>query len=1244
MSRVLRFVLVGLAVAALVTAGVVVVVSETGDERASEQEAAEPTAEPGPVPGVVEPPDAGDAPIDEDDLSIESIIERKQASAEARMSTILYEVAQEGRGRITPDEAARITRLPATGTGSLTLYDGRVVVEADMTDVGLATLAALQTEGAEILNVNERYAIVTAAVAASDLEPVAKVAGVKVLREVLGPIVGGRDTRRAAQEDVEDLGSPDDVGVLACPGNTVSEGDAQLNADDARSAYPIDGTGTKVAVISDTYNVLTASPNEDDDIASGDLPGAANPCGYTTPVQELTEDCLGTGFPCNDEGRALAQIVHDLAPGAELAFASAWPSESAFASRIDELAGPTVNADVIADDISYLAEPFFQDGPVANAVADAKAAGVTYFSSAGNSNVIDAGNGKEMGSYEAPAFREMTCPSALGLSGYVCHNFSPSGSDATLDFTVASGGGFRLNAQWSQPRGDVDDDFAVFLYSSSNAFITGADATNTTVPFEFLPYVNTFGTARDVRLVFARWEAASDGGTPRFKWIMHNSSGLSGFSPNAGNALNIFGPTVFGHNGSDAAISTAAVPYDNANITESFSSRGPVTHEWEPVPSVTPMATTTIPAPDLAATDGGQNTFFGSVIGQFHRFYGTSASVAHAAGVAALLLQADPSLDPDGVLATLQATAAPVPSGGGVNAVGAGLVDAYAAVTSRTGSVTITVDADPDGPQDFGFASNALGAELFALDDDAEGTLPNTQTFDLLAGTEYTFTQSVPDGWDLTGLTCDAGSTDLGTATATITLAPQEAVSCTYTNTQRGSITIEQSTLPDDLQAFGFTSTELGPFSLDGHPDPGGASEAVFDDLEPGTYTVSQDPVAGYPLQSITCDTAENETEPSVAVTVEPGEAVTCSFTNHRAADPGTIQVIQDSIDDHDTNFAFTSDVVGSESFELDDDVDGTLPDAIVLTPGEDGTFTVTQSAPPPGWQLTGLECTNGATVDLETATATITLPTTEVPTEGVTCIFTDTRLGSISVVQDNVPDNGLDWAFTVTGGPASIDQPFSLDDDADPALPNTQVVSDLLPGEYTVTQTSPVPGGWTFVPPSITCSNGDPTSTAARTATVTIDPGEAVTCTYLQTNRQPDGWLKSGNPGAAYIGDGIYNLDGTGQKRTMNARRGTAANFYVKIQTDGGVTDSITVKGSPSANGFTVQYYWGSKNVSGAVRNGTYTRANVVPGPPANTALRVKITPSTTVKKGVTRSILVRLTSAGSGIRDVVRAQVKAT
>src|SRR5947209_1003380 len=91
----------------------------------------------------------------------------------------------------------------------------------------------------------------------------------------------------------------------------------------------------------------------------------------------------------------MCQIVADMAPRARIGFATADLGEVSFANNIRALAGlpgftyaPNIQqgfkGDVVCDDVSYLDEPMFQDGIIAQGAIDAVNAGVTYCSSAAN--------------------------------------------------------------------------------------------------------------------------------------------------------------------------------------------------------------------------------------------------------------------------------------------------------------------------------------------------------------------------------------------------------------------------------------------------------------------------------------------------------------------------------------------------------------------------------------------------------------------------------------------------------------------------------------------------------------------------------------------------------------------------------------------------------------------------------------------------------------------------------------------
>ena len=148
---------------------------------------------------------------------------------------------------------------------------------------------------------------------------------------------------------------------------------AQVQKALDESGLSVNGTGIKVGVLSDSFNDLGGAAADE---ADGALPSAAN-------VQVLKDMPSGG----TDEGRAMMQIIHDIAPGASLAFYTAFEGEQDFANGILALAA--AGSKVIVDDVSYFDEPFFQNGVVAQAIQTVEAEGVTYVTAAGN----DASNG-----------------------------------------------------------------------------------------------------------------------------------------------------------------------------------------------------------------------------------------------------------------------------------------------------------------------------------------------------------------------------------------------------------------------------------------------------------------------------------------------------------------------------------------------------------------------------------------------------------------------------------------------------------------------------------------------------------------------------------------------------------------------------------------------------------------------------------------------------------------------------------
>jgi hypothetical protein len=238
-------------------------------------------------------------------------------------------------------------------------------------------------------------------------------------------------------------------------GATTSQGVVQHRVDKLPAG--VDGSGITVGVLSDSYNVNGGDITAEDDIASGDLPGAGNPNGNTQAVVVLEENDGGI-----DEGRGMMQIIHDLAPKARLGFATADFGQVNFANNIRALAGledapnaiPGFKANVIVDDILYPDEPMFQDGIVAQAVDEVAGKGVAYFSSAGNRPATEAYDSKPRIVPGAPASWANTnlnfadVDPALYAGGF--HDFDP-GNAVDIAQTINFAPGNRLSFQWNEP-------------------------------------------------------------------------------------------------------------------------------------------------------------------------------------------------------------------------------------------------------------------------------------------------------------------------------------------------------------------------------------------------------------------------------------------------------------------------------------------------------------------------------------------------------------------------------------------------------------------------------------------------------------------------------------------------------------------------------------------------------------------------------------------------------------------------
>ncbi|MEO7118423.1 MAG: hypothetical protein ABIZ34_05560, partial [Candidatus Limnocylindrales bacterium] len=139
----------------------------------------------------------------------------------------------------------------------------------------------------------------------------------------------------------------------------------------------------------------------------------------------------------------------------------------------------------------------------------------------------------------------------------------------------------------------------------------------------------------------------------------------------------------------------------------------------------------------------------------------------------------------------------------------------------------------------------------------------------------------------------------------------------------------------------------------------------------------------------------------------------------------------------------------------------------------------------------------------------------------------------------------------------------------------------------------------------------------------------------------RPDGRIRLGS--GAYVGNDIYNTDGTGQKRNDDASPGLTVTFTVAIQNDGSEDDSFLVEATgPATTHFNVKYLDGATNVTTAVVAGTYETPLLATGASHRITVKVKVKAGTAFGSRVTR--FVTSTSVSDpGRQDTVKLFVRA-
>ena len=506
-------------------------------------------------------------------------------------------------------------------------------------------------------------------------------------------------------------------------GAVTSQGDYVQHSAALRSANSLTGAGVTVGVLSDSYDcyavyaanhVAASGPagyasngflaTAATDISTGDLPsnvtvleeaeGGGNGClNYGAPTQ----------LPFSDEGRAMLQIVHDVAPGASLAFYTGDNSEADFANGIGQLAAPVsaggAGAKVIADDLGYFDEPFFQDGILAQAVDAVEANGVAYFSAAGNNGSLAYDNTNTASSFTTTA--SSTAPNA----GELLLNFAAPGAAVatSLPVTIASlvpGEFVAIVVEWDQPyvtgapnSGGATSEIDVCLVGSgpdqimdnagNSATCSGPNAVGSD-SYQVMIVGNPANASGNTAAENLNIQVGLAGGSAppgRIKVAVEDDG--------AGSTINEFQTdtaTIQGHPGAAGAAAVGAAFFFDTPACgstpaqlETYSSEGgaPILFDTAGTRLTTPVIRQ---KPDFVGPDGVNNTFLGFTLASdgyqggmlntanascqnnpnYPNFFGTSAATPHAASIAALMLQANPALTPTQIYQALRSSALPM--------------------------------------------------------------------------------------------------------------------------------------------------------------------------------------------------------------------------------------------------------------------------------------------------------------------------------------------------------------------------------------------------------------------------------------------------------------------------------------------------------------------------------------------------------------------------------------------------------
>ena len=405
------------------------------------------------------------------------------------------------------------------------------------------------------------------------------------------------------------------------------------------------GQGVKIAIVDIGFKGLTAAQ------ANLDL-----------PAEVTTMDYSGNGLQTQYvHGTACAEIIHDMAPEAEL-YLIKIDTEADYFAAVDYCISEGV--DVISFSLGNAGSgPGNGTGPICEKADAAITAGILWVSAAGNSATI-MDEGTTVGFHWKGTFRNSGYPLPVGAGGYI-HQFDPGdyqsiangigGVIATDDDGSPETGEITIVLRWNDwPYADVDYDLYVIDMVGEELVIIGSSTGNqngSQLPLESVTIDIRPPSTQEGYAVFVTKKTGEPSGVDMELFAL----GTSALYPYYTASSSIVEPA-------DAAkvLAVGAIDYSNwtTGPLEQFSSRGP-TNKW--------AGSSARIKPDICGPDFVSTYSYGA-----DSFPGTSAAAPHVVGAAALILSMHPHYTPDELEQALELNATDMGSTGKDNLYGWG--------------------------------------------------------------------------------------------------------------------------------------------------------------------------------------------------------------------------------------------------------------------------------------------------------------------------------------------------------------------------------------------------------------------------------------------------------------------------------------------------------------------------------------------------------------------------------------------